>query len=65
MFFNNQHAISIEEGIDENELCQKIASVKFAEFSQITDNAREMVLKNHLPQNVISEILETALGCTC
>jgi hypothetical protein len=62
VFFNNQHAISIQEGIDENELCQKIASVKFTEFSKITDNAREMVLKNHLPQGVISEILETALG---
>lgn len=61
VFFNNQHAISIQEGIDENELCQKIASVKFTEFSQITDNAREMVLKNHLPENVISGILETAL----
>jgi hypothetical protein len=65
IFFNNQHAISIPEGIDENELCEKIASIKFSEVAHMADNARELVLKNHLPQNVISEILETALGSPC
>jgi len=62
VFFNNQHAISIPEGINEDELCEKIASVKFSDVEQMADNAREMVLSNHLPQNVISEILKTALG---
>ena len=62
IFFNNQHAISIPEGINEDELCERIASVKFSDVEEMADNAREMVLSNHLPQNVISEILKTALG---
>lgn len=65
IFFNNKHAISIKEDIDENELCEKIASLKYAELSEVADNARQMVLNNHLPENVISGILETALGRAC
>jgi len=61
VFFNNQHAISIPEGIDEQELCERVASINFSVVSEMAENAREMVLKNHLPQNVISEIIDTAL----
>jgi hypothetical protein len=65
VFFNNKHAVSIQEGLDEQELCERIASINFSDFAEIADNAREMVLQNHLPQNVVSEILETALGNDC
>lgn len=62
VFFNNQHAISIPEGIGEQELCERIASTNFSMVAGMAENARELVLKNHLPQNVISEIICTALG---
>jgi hypothetical protein len=62
VFFNNEHAISIPEGINEVDLCEKVASINFTDVSQMAINAREMVLKNHLPQNVISEIINTALN---
>jgi len=61
IFFNNEHCLSFEEGIDEGELCDKIAAIKFPEFQEMADKARDVVLKNHLPENVISEILGTAL----
>jgi hypothetical protein len=62
IFFNNEHCLSFEEGIDEGELCDRIASIKFPEFQEMADKARDVVLENHLPQDIISKILETALS---